>query len=236
MPRGARLDAPGTLHHVMVRGIEKRKIVDDDEDRENFISRIGEVGLETGTSIFAWTLMDNHAHILLKSGVSGLSAFMRRLLGGYAASYNRRALEQEMPRGARLDAPGTLHHVMVRGIEKRKIVDDDEDRENFISRIGEVGLETGIESLYFCMDAHGQPRSYSTQERSVRPIGIHAPAARGICGILQSAAQTSRAFISKQVQVNYLRGRSLFQGTGSLYSSEFLESGDCRHPSETGSV
>ena len=37
MPRGARLDVPGTLHHVIVRGIEKRRIVDDDGDRETFI-------------------------------------------------------------------------------------------------------------------------------------------------------------------------------------------------------
>ncbi len=33
MPRQARLDAPGTLHHAMVRGIEKRRIVDDEKDR-----------------------------------------------------------------------------------------------------------------------------------------------------------------------------------------------------------
>ena len=36
MPRGARLDAPGTLHHVMIRGIGRRTIVDDDKDREDF--------------------------------------------------------------------------------------------------------------------------------------------------------------------------------------------------------
>jgi hypothetical protein len=36
MPRQARLDAPGTLHHVIVRGIEKRRIVDDKVDRDNF--------------------------------------------------------------------------------------------------------------------------------------------------------------------------------------------------------
>ncbi len=34
----------------------------------------------------------------------------------------------EMPRGPRLDAPGTLHHVIVQGIEWRKIVDNDKDR------------------------------------------------------------------------------------------------------------
>jgi hypothetical protein len=37
MPRGPRLDAPGTLHHVIVRGIERRKIVDNDKDREDFV-------------------------------------------------------------------------------------------------------------------------------------------------------------------------------------------------------
>jgi hypothetical protein len=61
MPRGARLDAPGTLHHVIVRGIERRVIVEDDEDRENFVNRMGKLALETKTDIFAWALMTNHA-------------------------------------------------------------------------------------------------------------------------------------------------------------------------------
>jgi putative transposase len=90
MPRQARLDAPGTLHHVIVRGIEKRRIVDDAKDRENFVTRMGEVALDTSTTIYAWALMTNHAHILLRSGIKGLSVFMRRLLSGYAISYNIR--------------------------------------------------------------------------------------------------------------------------------------------------
>ncbi len=90
MPRGARLDAPGTLHHVMVRGIEGNSIVADDEDRGFFVSRMGKVASETGTSIFAWALMTNHAHILMKSGAAGLSTFMHKLLTGYASGYNRR--------------------------------------------------------------------------------------------------------------------------------------------------
>ena len=68
MPRGARLDAPGTLHHVILRGIERRKIVKDDQDRDNFISRLGALAKETGTAIYAWALLNNHAHILLRSG------------------------------------------------------------------------------------------------------------------------------------------------------------------------
>ena len=47
MPRGARLDAPGTLHHVLLRGIERRNIVTDDKDRKNFITRMGNIAAET---------------------------------------------------------------------------------------------------------------------------------------------------------------------------------------------
>jgi REP element-mobilizing transposase RayT len=90
MPRRARLDAPGTLHHVMVRGIERGKIIDDDSDRENFVSRLGQLAADTHTAIYAWALMSNHAHILLRSSTFGLSDFMRRFLTGYAISYNRR--------------------------------------------------------------------------------------------------------------------------------------------------
>ena len=90
MPRGPRLDAPGTLHHVMLRGIEKRDIVTDDKDRMDFVDRMGKVAQETGTTIYAWALLNNHAHILLRSGNSGLSTFMRRMLSGYAGNYNRR--------------------------------------------------------------------------------------------------------------------------------------------------
>ncbi|MFO7783312.1 MAG: transposase [Thermodesulfobacteriota bacterium] len=90
MPRQARLDAPGTLHHVIIRGIEKRSIVLSDTDRKDFVSRMGDLAYETKTPIYAWALMSNHAHILLHSGQAGLPGFMRRLLTGYAVSYNLR--------------------------------------------------------------------------------------------------------------------------------------------------
>jgi len=90
MPRQARLDAPGTLHHVIIRGIERGKIVSDNQDRQDFVSRLGTIALESGTRIYAWALMTNHAHLLLRSGPSGLSRYMRRFLSGYAISYNRR--------------------------------------------------------------------------------------------------------------------------------------------------
>lgn len=90
MPRQARLDAPGTLHHVIVRGIERGKIVADRQDRTAFVARMGDLAAATQTSIYAWALLPNHAHLLLRSGPQGLPKFMRRLLTGYAIGYNRR--------------------------------------------------------------------------------------------------------------------------------------------------
>jgi REP element-mobilizing transposase RayT len=75
---------------VIVRGIEKRDIVNDDQDRDTFVSRMGKVATMTGTTIYAWALMTNHAHILLKSGDPGLSLFMRKFLTGYSVYFNRR--------------------------------------------------------------------------------------------------------------------------------------------------
>jgi REP element-mobilizing transposase RayT len=90
MPRKARIDAPGALHHIIVRGIERRKIFFDDFDRDNFTERLGQILSETGTPCFAWVLIPNHVHLLLKSGATPIATVMRRLLTGYAVSFNHR--------------------------------------------------------------------------------------------------------------------------------------------------
>jgi putative transposase len=90
MPRKARLDIPGTLHHVMVRGIEGNHIFREEEDRTGFVDRMRPLVKDIGTRILAWALMDNHILLLLISGPAGLPTFMRRLLTGYAISFNRK--------------------------------------------------------------------------------------------------------------------------------------------------
>ena len=90
MPRRARLDAPGALHHVIARGIEKHRIVNDVTDRNNFVNRLGGLSAATDTNIYAWALLTNNSHILLRSSELGLFGFMHRFLTGYAISYNRR--------------------------------------------------------------------------------------------------------------------------------------------------
>jgi REP element-mobilizing transposase RayT len=90
MPRQARLDVPGALHHIMVRGIDKSNIFRDDEDKSRFLERLGQTVSEGKCTIYAWVLMDNHVHILFKSGKDGISAVMRKLLTWYAQYFNRK--------------------------------------------------------------------------------------------------------------------------------------------------
>jgi REP element-mobilizing transposase RayT len=60
MLRHARIDIPGLLQHVIVRGIEKRTIFLDDQDRLNFLSRLRFLLAEAETGCYAWDLLDNH--------------------------------------------------------------------------------------------------------------------------------------------------------------------------------
>ena len=82
MPRQARLDTPGTLHHVILRGLARGAIVTDDGDRAAFVTRLGTGAQATGTALYAWALLPTHAHFLLRSGAAGLPRLMRRFLTG----------------------------------------------------------------------------------------------------------------------------------------------------------
>jgi REP element-mobilizing transposase RayT len=90
MPRLARLDIAGLLQHVIVRGIERCDIFNDDQDRQLFVARFATLLSETGVRCYAWSLLSNHFHLLLMPTTTSLSHFMRRLLTGYAVSFNRR--------------------------------------------------------------------------------------------------------------------------------------------------
>jgi hypothetical protein len=57
MPRKTRIDAPGAFHHIICRGIERRKIFCDDTDRNNFLKRLENILKETSTPCYGWTLL-----------------------------------------------------------------------------------------------------------------------------------------------------------------------------------
>jgi len=90
MPRQPRLDAPGVLQHVMARGIERREIFKDNKDRKLFVGRLGDILTETKTQCFAWVLIPNHIHLLLRTGSTPLSRVMKCLLTGHAVYFNKR--------------------------------------------------------------------------------------------------------------------------------------------------
>ncbi len=90
MPRQPRLDAPGLLHHVIARGIERREIFQDNRDRERFTERLGELVTVSGARLYAWCLLSNHFHLVLRSGDRPLPWLMRRLMTGHAVRYNLR--------------------------------------------------------------------------------------------------------------------------------------------------
>jgi len=88
MPRQARIDTPGALHHVICRGIERRNIFRDNTDRNRFLERLGSVLQKTSTPCYGWALIPNHFHLLLKTGKEPIAQIMRRLLTGYAVTFN----------------------------------------------------------------------------------------------------------------------------------------------------
>jgi putative transposase len=90
MPRKSRMDAPGTLHHVIGRGIERGKIFRNIKDRQDFLSRLADLCREKNLIVYAWALIPNHFHILVRTGRQPLSASMRQLLTGYVVNFNKR--------------------------------------------------------------------------------------------------------------------------------------------------
>jgi putative transposase len=90
MPRQSRIDAPGALHHIIIRGIERRAIFRNNGDRDAFLDRLGELLLRSSTPCYAWALLSNHVHLLFKTGNIPIAGIMRRLLTGYAVTFNHR--------------------------------------------------------------------------------------------------------------------------------------------------
>jgi len=74
----------------MVRGLERRVIFRDDADRADFVRRVAAVAEQGAWTVYAWALLPNHAHLLVRTGTRPLPRSMRSLLTGYAGAFNRR--------------------------------------------------------------------------------------------------------------------------------------------------
>jgi REP element-mobilizing transposase RayT len=90
MPRGPRIDYPGAIHHVIVRGVERRLVFLDDADRRELLRRIALVFAECDLPCFAWALMPNHFHLVVRTVSIPLRSAMHRVLTGYVMYFNKR--------------------------------------------------------------------------------------------------------------------------------------------------
>lgn len=88
MPRHGRIDIAGLLYHVIARGNERKEIFCEKKDYQDFLARL-KINLEkTGNKCLAWCLIPNHFHLLILRGEKPLAELMRRLMTGYAVSFN----------------------------------------------------------------------------------------------------------------------------------------------------
>jgi len=68
MPRKSRIDAAGALHHVIARGIDRGNIFQDPTDKQKLIDRLNDIIIDTETRCFAWAIIPNYFHLILKTG------------------------------------------------------------------------------------------------------------------------------------------------------------------------
>jgi len=90
MARKLRIQYAGAIYHVMNRGDHREDIFRDDEDRQSFLSTLGQVCARTDWQIHAWCLMRNHFHLVIETPKPNLVEGMKWLLGTYTSRYNRR--------------------------------------------------------------------------------------------------------------------------------------------------
>ena len=90
MPRQPRLNIANGVYHLTQRGVEKRDIVADDEDRREWLRLLGRNATRCGWRVFAYALMTNHFHIFLRTPQPNLSAGMHAFESGYVSLFNRR--------------------------------------------------------------------------------------------------------------------------------------------------
>jgi len=89
MARQARLDAPGTPHHGMVRGSERTAIVRAAADRRACLARLAAQAEQGAWTVSAGALLPHHAHRLVRTGTRSLGRAMRSLLTGDTGTVNR---------------------------------------------------------------------------------------------------------------------------------------------------
>jgi len=90
MPRTARAKSKSGVYHIMLRGNEKRDIYIDDEDRQRFIETLGDRIKKGKYSLYAYCLMDNHIHMLIRESDKSIAELIRRVAPSYVYYFNKK--------------------------------------------------------------------------------------------------------------------------------------------------
>ena len=100
MPRSERLISSTGIYHILARGIGQQRIFEQAEDYLQFLDFLLDTKQKSGFTLFAYCLMGNHIHLLLKEGPESISQVFQRLGTRYAQWYNRDCFNNSDP-GAR---------------------------------------------------------------------------------------------------------------------------------------
>lgn len=90
MPRTARKKSRSGIYHIIMRGINRQTIFEDEEDCVQFVEALKRYKEKSGYEVYAYCLMGNHVHLLMKIGIEPLEQVMRRLCGSYVYWYNNK--------------------------------------------------------------------------------------------------------------------------------------------------
>ena len=90
MPRSPRILSDSGIYHIMLRGINQQVIFEDNEDYSKFIEFVRKYKDICNYKIFAFCLMSNHIHLLIKVEDNNLDSIMKRIAGSYAYWYNHK--------------------------------------------------------------------------------------------------------------------------------------------------
>ena len=90
MTRPLRIEYPGAVYHVTSRGDRREPIAVDDEDRERFLAVLDQAFERFDAHAFAYCLMGNHYHLVIRTQQGNLSRLMRHINGVYTQTFNRR--------------------------------------------------------------------------------------------------------------------------------------------------
>jgi len=92
MSRPWRIEYEGALYHLLSRGNEHGKIFKDEQDRDGFLEAVGEMSQRFDLDIFAYVLMNNHYHLLVRTRRANLKKAMHWFGTTYTLRFNRRHL------------------------------------------------------------------------------------------------------------------------------------------------